>query len=177
MSSPVHTWANSRSNSLLAQSPPAYSPLSTVQTSASIPLSALDMKDLSTANRHSRTSLIYPKKRPSPNGIAKSHKTPLLPAHGPVRRTPRSAKSGLVHQRQREAHILALRREGILLEEEYREEIRYYMHDMEVSWLLNAHFVSRALSKLGNPHCSCLRCVQLNLWISNLKYGGICDLV
>jgi hypothetical protein len=26
---------------------------------------------------------------------------------------------------------LALRREGILLEEEYREEIRYYMHDME----------------------------------------------
>jgi hypothetical protein len=142
MSSPLlpeHTWANLHSNSLLAQSPPACSPLSIVQTSASIPLSALVMKDVSTANKHSRTSLIYPKKRPSPNGVSKSHKTPLLPACGPVRRSPRSAKSMLIHQRQREAQLLALRREGILLEEEYRDEIRYYMHDMEVSRLSNAY--------------------------------------
>ncbi|KAJ7765260.1 hypothetical protein B0H16DRAFT_1454427 [Mycena metata] len=34
-------------------------------------------------------------------------------------------------QRLREAQIHALRREGILLEEEYREEIRHYMHDLE----------------------------------------------
>jgi len=89
------------------------------------------MKDVSTASlRHSRNSLIYPKKRPSPHGVSKS-KSPLLPANGPARRTPRSAKSAILQQRQREAQILALRREGVLLEEEYREEIQYYMHDME----------------------------------------------
>ncbi|KAF5377657.1 hypothetical protein D9615_005255 [Tricholomella constricta] len=91
-----------------------------------------DMKDVSTASlRHSRNSLIYPKKRPSPHGVSKSHKSPLLPANGPARRTPRSAKSAILQQRQREAQILALRREGVILEEEYREEIQYYMHDME----------------------------------------------
>jgi hypothetical protein len=91
------------------------------------------MKDVSIAAiRHSRNSVIYPKKRPSPHGVSKSHKSPLLPANGPVRRSPRSAKSAILHQRQRDAQLLALRREGVLLEEEYRDEIRYYMHDMEV---------------------------------------------
>ncbi|KAJ7042545.1 cyclin [Mycena alexandri] len=90
------------------------------------------MKDVSALHKHSRNSLIYPKKRPSPHGISKSHKTPLLlPPRGPARKTPRSAKSALIQQRQREAQIQALRREGILLEEEYRDEIRHYMHDME----------------------------------------------
>jgi hypothetical protein len=91
------------------------------------------MKDVS-SNKANRAS-IYPKKRPSPHGISKSRKaTPhLLPAHGPVRKSPLSAKALLIQQRQREAQIKALRREGVLLEEEYREEIRYYMHDMEVS--------------------------------------------
>ncbi|KIK04245.1 hypothetical protein K443DRAFT_93530 [Laccaria amethystina LaAM-08-1] len=90
------------------------------------------MKDVSTAsNRHSRNSLIYPKKKPSPHGISKSHKSPLLPANAPARRTPRSAKAALLQQRQRGAQIQALRREGVYLEEEYREEIRHYMHDME----------------------------------------------
>jgi len=90
------------------------------------------MKDVSiAASKHSRNSFIYPKKRPSPHGISKSHKSPLLPANGPVRRSPRSAKSAILHQRQRDAQLLALRREGVLLEEEYRDEIRYYMHDME----------------------------------------------
>ena len=36
-------------------------------------------------------------------------------------------------QRQRYAQISALRREGIYLEEEYHEEVRAYMHEMEVS--------------------------------------------
>ncbi|GLB36317.1 putative cyclin family protein [Lyophyllum shimeji] len=90
------------------------------------------MKDVSTAShRHSRNSLIYPKKRPSPHGVSKSHKSPVLPPNGPARRTPRSAKAAILQQRQREAQIMALRREGVLLEEEYREEIKYYMHDME----------------------------------------------
>ncbi|KIL70664.1 hypothetical protein M378DRAFT_183279 [Amanita muscaria Koide BX008] len=87
------------------------------------------MKDIT--QRHSRHSLIYPKKRPSPHGISKGHKSPVLPYCGPARRSPRSAKAALIQQRQREAQILALRREGILLEEEYREEIRYYMQNME----------------------------------------------
>lgn len=96
-----------------------------------------DMKDVSTASlRHSRNSLVYPKKRPSPHGVSKSHKSPLLPANGPARKSPRSAKTAIFLQRQREAQILALRREGVLLEEEYRDEIQYYMHDMEVCFSL-----------------------------------------
>ncbi|KAJ7785999.1 cyclin [Mycena metata] len=89
------------------------------------------MKDVSALHKHSRNSTIYPKKRPSPHGISKSKTPLLLPPRGPARKTPRSAKSALIQQRQREAQIHALRREGILLEEEYRDEIRHYMHDME----------------------------------------------
>jgi len=96
------------------------------------------MKDVA-SNRHSRNSLIYPKKRPSPHGISKSHKSPLLPANGLARRTPRSTKVALIQQKQREAQIQALRREGIFLEEEYRDEIRYYMQDMEVSSVFIFH--------------------------------------
>jgi hypothetical protein len=96
------------------------------------------MKDVA-SNRHSRNSLIYPKKRPSPHGISKSHKSPLLPANGLARKTPRSTKVALIQQKQREAQIQALRREGIFLEEEYRDEIRYYMQDMEVSGVLTFH--------------------------------------
>lgn len=86
------------------------------------------MKDVSTT-RHSRPTA-YPKKRPSPHGVAKSHKTPLLP---PARRVPISAKTAMIQQRQREMQVLALRKQGVLLEEEYRSEIQFYMHDMEVS--------------------------------------------
>ena len=39
-----------------------------------------------------------------------------------------------VLQRRRELQLAALRREGIHLEDEYREEIRYYMYEMEVRW-------------------------------------------
>jgi hypothetical protein len=90
------------------------------------------MKDVSTTTSKSSRATIYPKKRPSPHGVNKSHKSPLLPAVGPVRRSPRSTKTLLLQQKQREVQILALRKQGILLEEEYREEIRQYMHDMEV---------------------------------------------
>jgi G2/mitotic-specific cyclin-B, other len=95
---------------------------------------ALDMKDVSTAStRHARQSLVYPKKRPSPHGISKSHKSPLLPANGASRLSPRAAKAALAQQRQKTAQLLAIRRESVYLEEEYRDEIRRYMHDMEVS--------------------------------------------
>ncbi|KII93487.1 hypothetical protein PLICRDRAFT_49530 [Plicaturopsis crispa FD-325 SS-3] len=95
------------------------------------------MKDTSIAStRHSRQSALYPKKRPSPHGITKSHKSPLLP---PIRRSPQSAKAAMIAHRQREAQISALRKEGVLLEEEYREEIQYYMHDMERYTMSSTH--------------------------------------
>lgn len=84
------------------------------------------MKETS-STKHSRNSLIYPKKRPSPHGVSKPHKSPAQHSH---RKTPRSAKSVLVQQRQKDVAALA-RREGILLEEEYRDEIHCYMLDME----------------------------------------------
>ncbi|KAG6845986.1 hypothetical protein H0H87_011034 [Tephrocybe sp. NHM501043] len=109
-----------------------HSPPSSQSIVYSLELNRPAMKDVSAAAlRHSRNSLIYPKKRPSPHGVSKSHKSPLLPHNSTARRTPRSAKSAILQQRQREAQIMALRREGVLLEEEYREEIQYYMHDME----------------------------------------------
>lgn len=92
------------------------------------------MKDVSNSNRATRPSA-YPKKKPSPYGVSKSSRrqSPLYPAHSVVRKTPRAARA---EQRQRYAQISALRREGIYLEEEYHDEIRAYMHEMEVSPLL-----------------------------------------
>jgi len=91
----------------------------------------LDMKDV-TSNRHSRHSLVYPKKRPSPHGVIKTHKSPLVPLNGVARRTPRNSKLALLQQRQREAQIQALRRNGIFIEDEYMDEIYRYMLEMEV---------------------------------------------
>lgn len=91
----------------------------------------INMKDV-TSNRHSRHSLIYPKKRPSPHGITKAHKSPLHALNGVARRTPRNAKFAFSQQRQREAQMQALRKEGIFIEDEYMEEIHRYMLQMEV---------------------------------------------
>lgn len=89
------------------------------------------MKDSSISSYRSSRKVAYPKKRPTPTGVFKSHKTP----GGPIvssRKSPYSAKAALLQQRQRDAQIAALRRQGVLLEEEYRDDIRYYMHEMEV---------------------------------------------
>lgn len=102
-------------------SPHAYSSLSLSS------LVSVNMKEV-TSNRHSRQSQVYPKKRPSPHGITKGHKSPLQPLNGVPRRTPRPSKIAQQQQRQREA----LRREGIFIEDEYLEEIQHYMHEMEV---------------------------------------------
>lgn len=76
----------------------------------------------------------------------------------------------MIQQRQREAQILALRREGVLLEEEYREEIRYYMHDMEVSALVNISDAAN-VTQLNTlvPHRSGSQCLPPSLWINNLR--------
>lgn len=101
------------------------------------------MKDISVSStRQSRNSLIYPKKRPSPHGIHKTSKSPLLLATY-ARRSPRSAKLALIQQQQRLRETQYTRKENVLLEEEYRDEIRYYMHDMEVSEILWASFSCR----------------------------------
>ena len=131
----------------------------------------LDMKDVA-SNRHSRNSLIYPKKRPSPHGISKFHKSPLLPANGLARRTPRSTKVALIQQKQREAQIQALRREGIFLEEEYRDEIRYYMQDMEVSSAACSFFTP--FIQTISLTSSALLHRLLSQWINSLRLNGIC---
>lgn len=89
------------------------------------------MKDISISSYRSSRNVAYPKRRPSPYGISKSHKTPILGPPPACRLSTYSAKSTFLQQRQREAQITALRRQGVLLEEEYREDIRLYMHEME----------------------------------------------
>lgn len=128
------------STPILSCRPPTSSPLHIPPTANLIPLSSLNMKDTSVFSRHSRNNPLYPKKRPSPNGITKSRRSqsPLslsvvaAAAAAVSRRSPRAAKMESMLQRRRELQLAALRREGILFEDEYREEIRYYMYEMEV---------------------------------------------
>ncbi|KAH7883743.1 cyclin-like protein [Phlebopus sp. FC_14] len=88
------------------------------------------MKDISTSSFRGSRNVAYPKKRPSPQGISKTKTPPLVP-NATTRMSPYSAKAALFQQRQRDAQVAALRRQGVLLEEEYREDIRFYMHEME----------------------------------------------
>ncbi|TDL28667.1 hypothetical protein BD410DRAFT_712394 [Rickenella mellea] len=87
------------------------------------------MKDITASSKQGR-NLFYPKKRPSPHrdGVAKSRSKQTPPSNSAYR-TPAIIKAEL--QRKREAQILAFRREGIFIEEEYRDEISFYMHEME----------------------------------------------
>ncbi|KAF9240939.1 cyclin-like protein [Melanogaster broomeanus] len=89
------------------------------------------MKDISTSSYRNSRNVAYPRKRPSPSGISKAHKTPALGSLMAPRKSPFSAKAALLQQRRRDAQIAALRRQGVLLEDEYREDIRFYMHEME----------------------------------------------
>ncbi|KAA1468669.1 cyclin [Dentipellis sp. KUC8613] len=93
------------------------------------------MKDATASSRSSARASAYPKKRPSPHGISKSSRkqqSPLAYAAAVARKSPRAAaKVEHMLQRQRELQLAALRREGVLLEDEYRDEIRFYMHEME----------------------------------------------
>jgi hypothetical protein len=94
------------------------------------------MKDLSnsTTTKNARVTA-YPKKRPSPHGITKARKqqsSPILPPLSTARKLSPASKLQEERRRQRQAQVLALHREGVFVEEEYREEIRRYMHEMEV---------------------------------------------
>ncbi|KIY68893.1 hypothetical protein CYLTODRAFT_421224 [Cylindrobasidium torrendii FP15055 ss-10] len=85
------------------------------------------MKDLSNKHNNRASASAYPWKRPTSSSSGVSKKPT------PTRRSPRSAKAALIAQRQRDQQAQALRKEGVLLEEEYRDDIRRYMHDMELS--------------------------------------------
>lgn len=114
---------------------PSSSSRSNLYSSRFVPPLPSDMKDISNSVRTARQT-VYPKKKPSPYGVSKSRKhqqSPLCPPQAVVRKSPRGAKTEHAVQRQREAQIMALRREGIHLEEEYRDEIQEYMYAMEVS--------------------------------------------
>ena len=94
------------------------------------------MKDITSVFKNIRVTA-YPRKRPSLHGISKLrgwNDTPLLYSHPKIRKSPRNAKAERLTRKQREAQISALRHEGIHLEEEYRKEIRRYMHETEV-WI------------------------------------------
>jgi hypothetical protein len=89
------------------------------------------MKDLSSSSRGSRYNALGAKKRTSPHGIQKRKSSataaapPLPPSHSP------RARLEAAHRRQREQQLVAWKREGIYLEEEYHEEIQRFLHDME----------------------------------------------
>jgi len=91
------------------------------------------MKDLTNSSAKNARLAAYPKKRPSPHGITKSRKqsSPLLPPTNSRKVSP-TTKLEDQRRRQRQAQVLALHREGVFIEEEYREEIRQYMHEMEL---------------------------------------------
>lgn len=134
------------------------SAISETFSSHSIPLSSErissnSMKDVSNSVVKASRPSAYPKKRPSPHGISKSRKcssSPLHPAQAVVRKSPRTAKPDEV-QRQREAQIHAMRRQGIFLEEEYQDEIKFYMHEMEVSLQFGVCYISYTGSVVERP--------------------------
>ena len=99
------------------------------------------MKDSVPSSSRASRNQFYPKKRPTPHrdGITKS-RTKDLPSTF-SRWTPAVIKAELQRRNQREAQLAAFRREGIYLEEEYRDEIEFYMHEMEVR-LIYAFLIS-----------------------------------
>ena len=128
MSATFLTVANTSSPSASPRpSPPA-------PTDQQLPVSflSLNMKDLSSTSTRTARNQFYSKRRPSPHrdGIQKAR---CKDSPSTSRRTPAVIKAELQRLRQREAQLAAYRREGIYIEEEYREDICFYMHEMEVS--------------------------------------------
>lgn len=94
------------------------------------------MKDIQSSSKHSARNQVYPRRRPSPYGITKSQKpSPLYPPLLTTRKSPRTSRAEQLARKERDAQIARLRREGVYLEEEYRDDIRQYMYEMEVSCL------------------------------------------
>ena len=94
------------------------------------------MKDISTSSSRNVRTTLYSRKRPSTHGISKSRgqkdTPPPYPSHPNIHKSPRNVKVEQLARKQREAKISTLRRQGVYLEEEYRDEIQRYMLEMEV---------------------------------------------
>jgi G2/mitotic-specific cyclin-B, other len=92
------------------------------------------MKDVTgtSSRHHSRNNACYQKKRSSlvGGGVSKSHKSS---SRRDSVKSSDGLKTYLSAQQQREALILSLHRQGILLEDEYSDEVKQYMLNMEVS--------------------------------------------
>lgn len=91
------------------------------------------MKDTSTSSVRNARNQAYPKKRPTlcqDGGIQKSR---CKDSPTTSRRTPVVLRAELLRIKRREAQLAAFLKEGIYVEEEYRDEICFYMHEMEVS--------------------------------------------
>ena len=133
MSAITERVANSLSLPLSHQSTALQSSPPLAVQPSNTPPEALNMKDVSVTSTRASRNPLYPKKRPSPlrdSGVQKSRYRDLPNA---TRRTPAMIKAELHKQRQREAQLAAFRKEGIYVEDEYREEICFYMRQMEVS--------------------------------------------
>lgn len=143
-------------------------------SSTSVPIPSI-MKDIS-SSKNVRTTL-YPRKRPSSHGISKARaqkdSPPPYTSHPNIHKSPRNAKVEQLARKQREAKASVLRREGVYLEEEYREEIQRYMHEMEVCII----FFPPKNTAQTSPFFSNIQCVLLSPWINNPRLNGTCDLV
>ena len=124
----------------------------------------------SSSSRSSRYNALAVKKRPSPHGIQKrKYPSPATqaPAHG---HSPRARLEAAL-RRQRELQLVAWKREGIYLEEEYYDEIQRFLHDMEV------RIIYRLLIPTADAHVhqSDRPWARLRQWTSNRRLNGTCD--
>ena len=109
---------------------------------------------------------------PSSCGVTKSRSKSSVSS--PRRIAPSQSSESLLAlelQRKRQQQIIALEREVRgLLEEEYRDDVKSYMHQMEVR-----HCSFRPNPKeRADPVCSSSQCALLHLSICNPNYNGTC---
>ncbi|KAF9821949.1 hypothetical protein IEO21_00379 [Rhodonia placenta] len=100
------------------------------------------MKDAKQSSTKAARLSAYPRKRPSPYGVSKSHQRAPSASAG-IRKTPRATRGAPSQRRLSRAVIVALRRDGIFLEEEYQDEIRFYMHEMELQTMASPHSIDQ----------------------------------
>jgi hypothetical protein len=101
------------------------------------PLQDIEMKDVSATSSRPSRHAVYPKKRPSPNGVSKSRGRPTPTYSSPSYVCSIATRADQIARKQRQAQIERLHKQGIYIEEEYREEIHAYMQETEVQSLNN----------------------------------------
>lgn len=133
------------------------------------PPASSSMKDLSSSSRSSRYNALAAKK-PSSHGIQKrKYASPATagPAHG---HSPRARMEAAI-RRQRELQLIAWKREGIYLEEEYYDEIHLFLHEMEVRIIYGLFDFATTLAHVRRSVRPWARPRQ---WTNNRRSNGIC---